>query len=502
MDYPKSIIIQYGFPIRSLGNDKVGWVTPKECCGVWNHSTPLKNVYYLKSQNIKLHHNQKKMKRISLLILSLLFFATAFQSDKLLTSGWYQQFFPNMNGSSITSITFLDSLTGYAVTNPGTSIYSYILKTTNGGDNWIINYTYNSGANIRFTAIKFANDSIGYAATNYFTFFKTTNAGLNWVQLTTPDGADGMAVINKDTVLVVTSDGFAGGVFRTTNGGYNWQAMGQTGGSGQPSTIYMYNKDMGFCLGGQMRKTTNGGVNWFAIPGETYSSIIFVDSLTGWKSWAGVKKTTNGGLNWFSQQLPNLPHTWRTSYVFAQNKDTVWLVGDGALNAPIYKTTNGGLNWGYQRADTSIHITVYDYIVFVTNNIGWAKSSYYNSIIHTTTGGNDTTFFTGIKLVPNIVPEKYSLGQNYPNPFNPTTNIPFELKEPSHVTLKVFDARGREVKELVNGRWGTGKFITDFDVHHGGSATIATGIYFYQIIVSGESTHQTFSETRKMMVLK
>ena len=142
------------------------------------------------------------------------------------------------------------------------------------------------------------------------------------------------------------------------------------------------------------------------------------------------------------------------------------------------------------------------FIQFTDKNHGWAYTHNELYIIHTTTGGNDTTFFTGIKLVPDITPEKFSLGQNYPNPFNPSTNIPFELKEPSHVTLKVFDARGREVKELVNGRWGTGKFIADFDVRHGGSATIATGIYFYQIIVSGESTHQTFTETRKMMVIK
>ena len=104
---------------------------------------------------------------------------------------------------------------------------------------------------------------------------------------------------------------------------------------------------------------------------------------------------------------------------------------------------------------------------------------------------------TGLNQFSTVVPEEYSLGQNYPNPFNPTTNIPFELKEPSHVTLKVFEARGREVKELVNGRWGTGKFIADFD-----ASQFATGIYFYQIIVSGETTHQTFAETRKMMVLK
>ena len=99
------------------------------------------------------------MKRISLLILSLLFFATAFQSDKLLTSGWYQQYFPNLNGSTIKDMTFLDSLTGFAVTNTQYIIVqAYILKTTNGGDNWYNIYTYTPPAvNIGFTRIQFAD---------------------------------------------------------------------------------------------------------------------------------------------------------------------------------------------------------------------------------------------------------------------------------------------------------------------------------------------------------
>ncbi|MCX6156638.1 MAG: YCF48-related protein [Ignavibacteriae bacterium] len=447
------------------------------------------------------------MKRISLLILFLLFFATAFQSDKLITQGWYQQFFPNLNGSSITSITFLDSLTGYAVTNTNSTLQAYILKTTNGGDNWNINYTYTqTNSNWNFVKIGFVDSNTGYAF-GWTEMFRTTNGGANWEVIINNLYANDIAIINKDTMLAVKNSGFNGGVYRSTNGGYNWQAMGPTGGSGQPSTIYMYNKNMGFCLGGEMRKTTNGGVNWFAIPGETYTSIMFVDSLTGWKCYDSIKKTTNGGLNWFSQQTPNVSQGfWGPSSFSAINKDTVWMVGalsnyTNPVN-PIYKTTNGGLNWGYQNADSTHIVGLFGFIQFVNDKVGWAKSGGQTYELHTVTGGNVTTFFTGIKLVPSIVPEKYSLGQNYPNPFNPTTNIPFELKEPSHVTLKVFDARGREVKELVNGRWGTGKFIADFNVHLGGSATIATGIYFYQIIVSGESTHQIFTETRKMMFLK
>lgn len=35
------------------------------------------------------------------------------------------------------------------------------------------------------------------------------------------------------------------------------------------------------------------------------------------------------------------------------------------------------------------------------------------------------------------------LGENYPNPFDPTTTFPFGLGEAGHVTLGIYDARGR-----------------------------------------------------------
>ena len=429
-----------------------------------------------------------------LIVLCLLTFFASLGFRDSRTGGWYQQFFPNMNGSTITSLTFLDSLTGYATTNPGSSIYCYILKTTNGGDNWVINYTYNSGTNITFTKIQFANNNIGFASTNYFDFFKTTNGGLNWIDLPyMPTSANDMAVINIDTILTVSSSGFDGGVYRTTNGGLNWSPLGPTGGSGQPYNIYMFNKDIGFCLGDQMRKTTNGGVNWFDVSsGGFYSGIQLVDSLTGWKTFDGIKKTTNGGINWFSQQLPNLPHSYLNTKLFTIDKDTVWMVGDQALYAPLYKTTNGGINWGYQRADTSIHITVYDFIEFVTHKIGWVNSSYYHSEIHTITGGNDTTFYTGINNHISTVPKDYVLYQNYPNPFNQFTIINVQCTIKSRINIKVYDITGKEVLTLVNQIYNSGKHEVRFD---GGN--LGSGIYFYSLYVDGKMI-----DTKKAVLIK
>ena len=369
---------------------------------------------------MKLSKYISKVLDVLIALVLLLFFASfGFRDGR--TSGWYQQFFPNLNGSTITSMTFLDSLTGYAVTNPGTNIYCYILKTTNGGDNWVINYTYNSGTNIRFTKIQFADDNTGYASTNFLDFFKTTNAGLNWIQLSNPDGAEDMAVVNKDTVLVVVSDGFAGGVYRTMNGGFNWQliwTLGTT--SGNPYSIYMFNKDIGFNLGSEgMKKTTNGGLNWFVIPGETYASINFVDSLTGWKCWDSIKKTTNGGINWLAQRTPNISHNFSPyQSLSVLNKDTVWMVGaitnyTNPIN-PIFKTTNGGVNWGFQNADSTHFVGMYNFIFFVNKNVGWAQSQGQTFVIHTNVGGNETTFFTGIKLVENFIPSGYTLDRIIP----------------------------------------------------------------------------------------
>ena len=212
---------------------------------------------------------------------------------------WYQQFLPNIGNRQITDITFLDSLTGYSVTNnlsPGDT--GYVLKTTNGGNNWNFSFTVNRG----FTALDFININTGYACggsgggTTYLS--KTTNAGLNWFLVNSPSAEkwDDMSVLNNDTIWLVESENLTGGVFTTMNGGVNWTVNNSI----KPDKIYMYNSRIGFCSrsGTSLYKTTNGGASWNTITGENgFRDINFTDSLTGWKANGTMKKTTDGGLN-------------------------------------------------------------------------------------------------------------------------------------------------------------------------------------------------------------
>ena len=49
-----------------------------------------------------------------------------------------------------------------------------------------------------------------------------------------------------------------------------------------------------------------------------------------------------------------------------------------------------------------------------------------------------------------VVPDQFAVHQNFPNPFNPVTQLKVDLAEMSHLTIKVYDANGREVREIID----------------------------------------------------
>ena len=104
--------------------------------------------------------------------------------------------------------------------------------------------------------------------------------------------------------------------------------------------------------------------------------------------------------------------------------------------------------------------------------------------------------FTLSKGVTNVSDSKnsvvvYSLFQNYPNPFNPKTIISYQLPVNSFITLKVYDAIGRDVATLVNETKTAGTYSVQFNGEH-----ISSGMYFCRLQAGN------FSVTRKMLLLR
>jgi len=89
------------------------------------------------------------------------------------------------------------------------------------------------------------------------------------------------------------------------------------------------------------------------------------------------------------------------------------------------------------------------------------------------------------------IAKDYELFQNYPNPFNPTTTISYYVQKTGLVTLKVYNALGREVASLVNDIQTQGPKEITF-----AGNKLASGIYYYSI------TAGDFRDTKKMMLIK
>ena len=88
-------------------------------------------------------------------------------------------------------------------------------------------------------------------------------------------------------------------------------------------------------------------------------------------------------------------------------------------------------------------------------------------------------------------PKEFLLAQNYPNPFNPSTVINYQLPVNSNVTLKVFNALGKEVAELVNEKKEPGTYSVDFS-----GANLSSGAYFYRLQAGN------FIQTKKFILMK
>ncbi|MGA9115407.1 MAG: T9SS type A sorting domain-containing protein, partial [Bacteroidota bacterium] len=95
-------------------------------------------------------------------------------------------------------------------------------------------------------------------------------------------------------------------------------------------------------------------------------------------------------------------------------------------------------------------------------------------------------------------PAATRLYQNYPNPFNPSTTIAFRLREPSLVTIRIYDLMGREAAVLLAGEemeegLNTVEFLAE---------GLASGVYFYRVEAAGLEEGRRGVETGKMMLLR
>ena len=80
------------------------------------------------------------------------------------------------------------------------------------------------------------------------------------------------------------------------------------------------------------------------------------------------------------------------------------------------------------------------------------------------------------------VPAALHLAQNAPNPVNGSTTIRFGVARSGKVALRVFDAHGRLVRTLVQGRVDAGTHAAVWDGRDTQGRQVASGQYFYRLV--------------------
>ncbi|MBM3241627.1 T9SS type A sorting domain-containing protein [Candidatus Poribacteria bacterium] len=124
-----------------------------------------------------------------------------------------------------------------------------------------------------------------------------------------------------------------------------------------------------------------------------------------------------------------------------------------------------------------------------------------DTLTYTVTPETIRQAFLPVTLKNIEIPRQNLLLQNYPNPFNPETWIPYQLREPADVMIRIYNTQGQLVRTLDLGQRAAGFYLgrtraAYWDGHNDTGEKVASGIYFYQL-QAGD-----FSATRRMLVLK
>ena len=266
-------------------------------------------------------------------------------------------------------------------------------------------------------------------------------------------------------------------------------------------------------------------------------------SYSATPDWATIKYSPDGNQIWVVRNQRSLPE----SYDFARDIYTdcngnVYVTGSqtDVIKVGSYITTkkytpNGLLEWS-KNFDRSIaeyglkiipdrfsNLTVlcissYNFIILKYNTAGqllWNET--YSNIIPQAYAGiaadnsdnllitctvsdivsvnyktiKYSQIITGVIPISNELPDIFSLSQNYPNPFNPYTNIKFSIPKSGKAELRVHDAKGSEMKVLLNENLNAGSYEYRFD-----AASLPSGVYYYTLRT------MEFTASKKMLLIK
>ncbi len=362
-----------------------------------------------------------------------------------------------------------------------------------------------------------------YAAISGVGIFKSTNSGVNWSSTVSN-------LINQQINTVIAKDSFVfvaamSGLFRSTNYGLTFDSL--TSNPGTAFSVIILNNFLYKGKTNGIYRSSDWGNSWTIINNGINVPTPDGRSLASYNNtiYAGVGtynlhiyKSTDYGDNW-EYISPDIPLNAIPYSLYAYDN----LLLCGTANG-VYKTTNYGANWGLiqgipgdiglfgltSNGTRNIFISTYEHGFFASNDYGQtfinrneglsffgftALYKYGGFLFLGRTSGviyrRPLSEVIGINSISTEIPNEFKLFQNYPNPFNSSTSIEYQISKLGPVTIKFYDANGREVETLVNEVKRAGNYMAKFN-----ASLLSSGIYFYRM------TAGDFVQTKKMVLIK
>lgn len=376
----------------------------------------------------------------------------------------------------------------------------------------------------RVDDIFMVNAEIGYAVAGDGKIVKTTDGGENWVQL-----LQNSSVYCRSVEFINTQKGFVGAfspsngttniLRRTTDGGATWtdltplidpRARKGICGLAAADSNTIYGGGNWFQDAAYIIKSTDGGNSWGFIDMSAYASSIidfhFINKDTGFATGrsklpvnsAIILYTTNGGLSWSVKYQNTVPseYCWKIQRLtkliyFASIEDLT------PVPPKILKSIDGGMTWEVHQVATAAYNI--EGIGFIDPKLGWTGGGNTKSF-ESRDGGvswdtvsicplmnrvfkvNDTLLFaSGIRiwkyknagLYPPVPDQRFAWMTFYPNPVKDILTINVSVSVSTRMLVMLLDASGHRVKLIENADRPKGSYQ-----YYINATSLAAGVYY------------------------
>lgn len=353
-----------------------------------------------------------------------------------------------------------------------------VFRSTDNGTSWT---PVNSGLTNTTVLSLVVNGTNLFAGTDGGGVFLSANNGTTWTAVNSglPANTQVWSLAGQGTNLFAGTGGE--GIFLSSNNGTTWSAVNTGLTDLRVNYLLTSGTDIfaGTAGGARVYLSTNSGTSWTAV-GSGLISTVFSLAISGTNLFAatnndGVFRSTDNGTSWIAVTTGLPPNTGFCC--FAVRGQSVFT---GGVGVGVFRSTNNGNNWDPVGLSNWSVLTL----------------AYTDSYLFAGTDGGGVyrvplSDVTSVERVLGNLRTHFTLEQNYPNPFNPATTISFGLPSKSSVSLKVFDALGREVAILLADELSAGTYSRRWS-----AAGLASGVYFYRLQAD------SFIETKKLILLK